>query len=186
MVDFPTVQWIQQDPTVDPSGSRDLLSGAAGFLKQLGTGAAQDLDFGNVNITGSGAVSDTKLVYARVSDFGDASGVYHMRFFLTNASAFGPGFYRFLERKEFHFIPSLELTPADNNTPTIVPTTTNLSGTIQQPQFSLGQPWMSGVLDNDVSQYVYLAFLGGADVPVGTYGGAGLGTFRYRLLYDFS
>jgi hypothetical protein len=186
MVNVPDVQWIEQDPTIDPSGSRDIASGAAGFLKLLGTAAAEELNFGTINTTGSGAITDTKAIYARVDDFGDASGVFNMRFFLINTSAWGAGTYRFLEQKNLHFQPGLTLTPAAKDTPTTVPTTTNLSGTIQQPQWSLGSPWLSGVLDNDASQYVYLAVEVSNNVPVGTYGGAGAGSFRYRLFYDFS
>jgi hypothetical protein len=186
MVTFPVVEWIQQDPTVDPSGSRHLKSGGAGFVKLLGTAAGQELDFGTVNITGSGAVSDTRLVYARVDSFGDASGVFNMKFFLTSTSAFNLGVYRFLESKQLHFVPSLTLDPAAQDTSVVVPGTTNLLGTIQFPQFQSGAPWVSGVQDIDVTQYIYLALELQSDVPVGTYGGAGAGSFRYRLLYDFS
>lgn len=186
MVSFPTVEWIQQDLTVDPSGSRHLKAGAAGFLKTIGTGAGEHLDFGDLNITGSGGISDTKLIYTRVDSFGDASGVFNMRFFLTNTAAFSIGTYRFLEQKELHFVPSLTLNSAAKHTPTVVPSQPNISGTITTPEFPLGKPWMSGTMDIDVSQYVYLAFEGGVDMPVGTYGGPGAGTFRYRILYDFS
>jgi len=186
MVNVPDVQWIQQDPGTDPSGSRDALSGGAGFLKLLGTAATEELDFGSINTSGSGAITDTKLTYARVDDFGDASGVFNMRFFLINISAWGAGTYRFLEQKQLHFVPNLTLDSSAENTPTVVPTTTNLSGTITEPEFPLGKPWMSGVLDNDVSQYVHLAVEVSNNVPVGTYGGAGAGSFRYRLFYDFS
>jgi hypothetical protein len=186
MVDFPDVQWIQQDPSVDPSGSRDLLSPGAGFLRVLDTGAGGVLDYGQLNTTGSGAITPTQLAYARINDLGDASGVFNMRLFLVDISAFGQGTFRFLERKELHFVPNLTLNSAANNTPTVVPGLANFSGTITEPEFPLGKPWMSGVLDNDASQYVYLAVEAGVDVPIGTYGGAGAGTFRYRLLYDFS
>lgn len=187
MVVLPTVEWVQQDPLIDPSGFRNIDSGAAGFIKQLDTGAGGVLDFGTVNITGSGNIADTYLAYARASAMGDASGIFNMRFFLTDVSSFNEGFYRFLERKEFHFQQGgIQLGPADENTPSNVPNTTNFSGTITEPEYPLGKPWVSGILDNDVTQYVYLSFIGGVDVPVGTYGGAGAGTFRYRLLYDFS
>lgn len=184
MVDFPSVQWIQQDPAVDPSGFRDVLT--TGFLRQLGTGAGQELNFGQLNTTGSGAIADTQLIYARVSDFGSASGVFNMRFYWNDTSSWGLGTYRFLEQKGLHFVPSLTLDSSAENTPTVVPTSPNLSGTITEPEFPLGKPWMSGLLDNDVSQYVWLSILAGVDVPVKTYGGAGAGTFRARLLYDFS
>jgi hypothetical protein len=186
MVQFPIIEWIQQSLSVDPSGSRDLKLTGAGYLKTLGTGAGEHLDFGDLNITGSGAIAETKLVYARVDSIGDASGIFNMRFFLNNVSTFGVGTYRFLERKEFHFVPNLTLDSSADNTPTIVPPQPNFFGTITAPEFPLGKPWMSGTLDNDASQYVYLSFEAGVDVPVGTYGGPGAGTYRYRLLFDFS
>ena len=184
MVTLPTIQWIHQNPAINPSGSRHLLN--LGFVRQLGTGSNQELNFGQLNTTGSGAITNTLLCYARVSAMGDASGIFNMRVFLVNTSSWGAGTYRFLERKELHFVPNLVLNSAANNTPTAVPTSPNFSGTITQPQFPLGKPWMSGIIDNDASQYLYLAAEVGVNVPVGTYGGAGAGTFRYRLLYDFS
>lgn len=186
MVQFPAVEWIQQNPAIDPSGSRHLKVPASGFIKILDTSAGGVLDFGQLNTTGSGAITDTYLAYARVDDFGDASGVFHMRFFLVDVTSWGLGTYRFLEQKTLHFVPNLTLNSAAQNTPTIVPNNTNMSGTIQTPHWPLGTPWMSGVVDQDVTQYVYLAIEADANVLVGTYGGAGAGTFRYRLLYDFS
>lgn len=186
MVNFPDVEWIQQNPSIDPSGSRHLKAGAAGFLRVLDTSAGGVLDFGQLNTTGSGAITPTRLAYARVNDLADASGIFNMRFFLVNTSAWGVGTFRFLEEKQLHFVPNLSLDSSADNTPTVVPSHANLSGTITTPEFPLGKPWMSGVLDIDVTQYVYLAVEAGVDVPVGTYGGAGAGSFRYRLLYDFS
>jgi len=186
MVDFPDVEWILQDPSTDPSGQRDQKSAPAGFLKVLSTAAGGELNFGQLNTSGSGAITDTFLTYARVDDFGDASGVFNMRMFLTNVTAWSLGTYRFLEQKQLHFVPDLALNSSAVDTPTIVPSQANMSGTITEPEWPLGKPWMSGLLDNDVSQYVHLALEVGVDVPVGTYGGAGAGSFRYRLLYDFS
>lgn len=186
MVNFPSVEWIQQSLAVDPSGFRHLKQTVNGYVRNVDTGAGGVLDFGSINTTGSGAISDTKLVYARISSMGDASGTYNMRFFLTNTSSFTAGTYRFLERKTLHFVPNLTLNSSANNTPTVVPTTTNFLGTVQTPLWQAGQPWMSGILDGDVSQYAYLAVEADVSVPIGTKGGAGAGTFRYRLLYDFS
>ena len=186
MVNFPDVEWILQDPATDPSGLRDQKSGGAGFVKLLSTAADGVLDYGQLNTTGSGAITTTSLAYARVNDLGDASGVFNMRLFMSNITAWGVGTYRFLEQKQLHFVPNLTLDSAADNTPITVPSSPNLLGTITEPEFPLGKPWMSGLLDNDVSQYVHLALEVNVDVPVGTYGGAGAGTFRYRLLYDFS
>lgn len=186
MVNFPSVEWIQQSLAVNPSGFRHLKQSIHGYLRNVDTGAGGVLDFGSMNTTGSGAISDTKLVYPRIASMGDASGVYNMRFFVTNASAFTGGSYRFLEQKSMHFVPNLALDSSAGNTPTVVPTNTNFSGTIQTPNWQSGQPWMSGILDPDVGQYAYLAIEADVNVPIGTKGGAGAGTFRYRLLYDFS
>ena len=186
MVNFPSIEWIEQNLAIDPSGFRNLKQAVNGYIKNIDTSAGGVLDFGSINTTGSGAISDTKLAYARISSMGDASGVYNMRFFLINASDFTAGSYRFLERKSLHFIPSLILNSSADNTPTNVPTNANFSGTIQTPYWQSGQPWISGILDVDVSQYVYLAIEADVNVPIGTKGGAGAGTFRYRLLYDFS
>jgi hypothetical protein len=186
MVNFPAVEWIHQSLSVDPSGFRDLKQSIHGYLGNVDTSAGGVLDFGSINTAGSGAISDTQLVYARLSSMGDASGIYNMRFFIVSASAFTAGVYRFLERKSLHFIPSLTLDSSADNTSTNVPINANFSGTIQTPIWQTGQPWMSGLLDGDVSQYAYLAVEANVSVPVGTKGGAGAGSFRYRLLYDFS
>jgi hypothetical protein len=185
VVNFPTVQWIRQNPAIDPSGLRHLLSPGAGFLRLLGTGPGGELDFGQLNTTGSGAISITALTYARVSDFGDASGVFNMRFYWHNTSAWGAGTYRFLEKKSIHFISNVVLNDAAVNTPTVVPLQPNMFGTLA-PGWTNGQPWMSGVADGDVTNYLWLSVLVGADVSIGTVGGAGAGSFRARLLYDFS
>lgn len=185
MVDFPVVEWVSQNPTIDPSGTRNATP--PGFLKVVNTAAGGELSFGTINNTDATAISDTKCVYARASSMGDASGIFNMKFFLVDTSAWSLGTFRFLERKELHFQQGgISLVAGDLDTPAVVPVSTNLLGTIQEPQFRNGQPWVSGVLDNDVSQYVYLATLIETNVPAGTYGGAGAGSFRYRLLYDFS
>lgn len=186
MVVVPTVEWLEHSLTTDPSGSRHLQSAPAGFLKQLGTGAGAQLDFGSVDISDTAQISTTKLCFARVDNFNGASGVFNMRFFLNNFSAFGPGTYRFLERKELHFQGNIGLDASDDDTPTVVPAAQNLKGTVNFPDFQNGQTSISGLFDQDVTQYVYLAVSVNTDVPVGTYGGPGAGTFRYRLLYDFS
>jgi len=185
MVVVPTVKFIQQSLTIDPSGSRHLNSGAAGFIRELNTTAGHELNFGNLNNTISGTISDTKLCYARISSLGDASGIFNLRVFLVNATAFNTGTYRFLERRTFDFVPNLILSVNDLDMPVILPNHPNFSGTVQ-PGWPRGSPWMSGILDADVSMYLYTAIFADTNVPVGTYGGAGAGSFRYRMVYDFS
>jgi len=192
MVIAPTIQWILQSSSIDPSGHRHELDSSYGYVKQLGTAAGQALDFGSINTTLSGAISDTKVVYARVSDMGTASGIFNLRFFLNSTSAFSLGQFRFLEKKDLHFIPNLNLVDTANDTFRVVPPYQNLSGTIPSVgrvdygQWQAGTPWISGTRDDDATMYIYLAFLAFESVPNGTYGGSGAGSFRYRLLYDFS
>ncbi len=185
MVTFPVIQIVQNSLSVNPSGSRHL-NGAA-FIKAVDTSAGGVLDFSQVNTTGSGAISSTKLCYGRVSNFGDASGIYNMRLYLKNISAFGAGTYRFLEQKNVTFVPNVTLNSAANNMPTVIPTQPNLSGTIQ-PGWPFGSPWISGTVPHDqaVTQYFWLAIEVGNNVSTGTYGGAGAGSLRYSLIYDFS
>lgn len=184
MVNFPSIEVVQNSLTVDPSGNRHL--NGAGYIRTLGTGAGQELNFGQLNTTGSGAISDTKLCYGRLTDLGDASGIFNMRLYLNNITAWDIGTYRFLERKNIHFIPSVTLNSASNNTPTVIPSQPNLSGTVQ-PGWLYGSPWVSGVpRDQASTEYFWLATEVGIDVNVGTKGGAGAGSWRYRILYDFS
>jgi hypothetical protein len=183
MVTAPSIQWKEYDKTVDPSGTRHLET--TGFLKQIGTGAGEQFDFGSVDISDSSQISDTKLCLAHVTNFNGASGIFNMRFFLNNISAFGLGTYRFLERKEFHFQGDIDLDLSDDDIPTTIPSSPNIKGTIAA-LFPNGQTAISGVGDQDVTQYVYLAVSVGTDVPVGTYGGPAQGTFRYSLVYDFA
>jgi hypothetical protein len=185
MVTYPSVEWIQNSTTVDPSGHRHQHNTSFGYQKTLSTSPGGELDFGSVNIAISGQVSDTMLVYPRVSALGNASGIFNMKTFLVSIAAWSTGSYRFLERKTIHFNNGLRLTQADTDTPTVVPTAQNFNGTLA-PNYVAGQPALSGIVDQDVGQYLYLAAFVDTNVPPGTYGGPGAGTFRYRLLYDFS
>jgi len=173
---FPTGQFLQFDVNTDPSGVRDLEASA---IKVLDTSITGVLDFGNTNTTTSGGISDTTMFIFRVSDLGDASGVYNLRFFLENASAFGAGNYRFLHRITTHYQGAgFTLGLGDLDIPLVEPAQNVLS--------TSGQPTLSGIEDGHVSQYIYLAVFTDSDTPFGTYGGAGAGSFRYKMIFDFS
>ena len=172
----PTVQFIEFNKDVDPSGFRNI---PASGIQLLDTSITGCLSFGTVNTTSSGSISDTKLVLFRVSNFGDASGVFNTRFFLQNASAFNTGNYRFLHRISTPFLGSgFSLTLADDDIPISTPSQNVLA--------TNGSVALSGTSDVDVSQYIYLAVFVDTDVPFGTYGGCSAGSFRYRLIYDYS
>jgi hypothetical protein len=177
MATFPTVEFIQFNKDVDPSGFRHL---AASGIKVLDTSITGCLDFGNANTTTSGALGDTAMCVFRVSDMGDASGVYNLRFYLHNASAFDAGNYRFLHKIDTHWQGGgFQLGLGDADIPVTEPTTQNVLSTS-------GQPTLSGIFDGHVSQYIYLSVFVDTDVPFGTYGGCAAGSFRYRMIYDFS
>lgn len=176
MAAFPTVQIIQFDKDVDPSGFRHI---SASGIKVLDTSIQGCLDFGNANTTTSGVISNTAMNIFRVSDLGDASGVYNLRFFLQNASAFSTGNFRFLHRISTHYQGGgFQLSLSDADIPLTEPSQNVLS--------TSGQPTLSGIFDGHVSQYIYLAVFADTNVPFGTYGGCANGSFRYKMIYDFS
>jgi len=173
---LPQVQFIQFNKSVNPSGFRHI---AASGIKVLDTSITGCLEFGNVNTSVSGRITDTKMAIFRVSNFGSASGIFNMRFFLTNTNAFYLGNYRFLQRISTHWLgSSFGLSLADVDVPLTEP--------VQNVLSTSGQPVLSGLFDGHVSQYIYLANYVDIDVPYGTYGGPSAGSFRYRMLYDFS
>lgn len=173
---LPSVQFIQFNKDVNPSGFRHI---AASGIKILDTSITGCLEFGNVNTTTSGRISDTKMAIFRVSNFGSASGIFNMRLFLINTNAFYLGNYRFLHRIATHWQGAgFTLSLADADLPTLEP--------VQNVLSTSGQPVLSGLFDGHVSQYIYLATYVDIDVPYGTYGGPTNGSFRYRMLYDFS
>lgn len=177
MVTVPTTQFLQFDKSVDPSGSRNLLGSA---VKELDTSANGFLDFGNNNVSTSGVISATRMVVFRASDMGTASGVYNMRFFLSSSSAFTAGTFRFLHGIQQHYQgTNFALTLADPDIATALPSIQNVVSTQNLPA-------ISGITDADVSEYIYLAVFTDVNVPFGTYGGGGLGSFRYRMQFDFS
>lgn len=187
MVNVPIITWREWTPTIDPSGFRisdnagDLAT--AGYIKDLGITAGKTAIFDNIDITNSGQISSTKLLTAHVDDWGDASGIWNLKFYLSSNSAFTAGTYRFLYDINQHlFNGKTQLDENDNDLPTSEPTNPNIVSTLG-----------SGVLvdtgfndETQCSEYVWIALYIGQDVTVDTYGGPGSNTFRYRLKYDFS
>lgn len=184
MVTLPTVKVIQQSLIIDPSGFRHTQDPAKGFIKELTTAAGGHLDFGSLQLSSSQQVSDTKCIYARASSMGTASGIFNMKFHLSSISAWDNGTFRFLEDHSLDFRGNISLTSAADDTPTNVPANANTLGTVHEAAgWPRGKPWISGVIDTDVTEYIYLALQANNDVDGGTYGTSG---WTYRLLYDFS
>lgn len=177
-ITVPTIDIIQFDNAIDPSGFRDLGASANGFVKFLDTSTSGDLDFGFVNITDSGALAGTKMLLFRPVSLGDAAEIYNFRFHLQSISAWSTGVYNFLWKKNIHFESGIVLSLADNNIPTSLPSSGNVTSTASGT-------YIQTVSESGVSEYIYLDLFAGTDVPVGTYGGPGSAGFRYRLTFDF-
>jgi hypothetical protein len=186
MVNVPNVEWREWTTTIDPSGIRisddTATLNASGFQGVRSTIAGETLVFDPVNIAVTGQITETRILTARVESWGDASGIFNMKFYLKSINHFGVGNYRFLYNISTHFASGLELDLTDDDILTSIPNTQNLFSTLES-----GSLVNTGFYDeSQVTQYVYLATWINTDVPVGTYGGAGSAGFRYRLLYDFS
>lgn len=174
MATFPSFQFREYTISTDPSGFRNTTGG--GFRGIKSTLASETLIFSPLNISPSGGITETHLLLGRVNSFGTASGVYDLRFFLTSSNAFTQGTYRFLEHKNIQFLVNRRMSEADNNTPISIPSTTNWRNTY-------GGGILSGIAEDDVTEYLYLGLYIREDVPFGTYGPA---NFTYRCLYTFS
>jgi len=186
MVNVPTMVWREWDTEIDPSGIRisddTTTLTASGFQGVRSTTAGETLIYDPVNIAVSGQLTDTKLLTTYVSSWGDASGVFNMKFYLTSIAHFGAGTYRFLYDIRTHFASGLALDQTALDLSTTLPSTQNLLTTLGS-----GALANTGFYDeSQVSQYVYLSLWINNDVPVGTYGGAGTGGLRYRVRFDFS
>jgi len=177
-ITVPTIDIIQLDNAIDPSGTRDLGAGASGFIKFLDTSSSGHLDFGQVNITTSGSVSATNLIFFRPVNMGTAQEIYNFRFHVASLSAWATGTYNFLWRNQIGFESGVGLTTSDDNVPTALPTSGNVVSTASGN-------YIQAVAESGCSQYIYLAVFADTDVPVGTYGGPSNGGFRFRVTYDF-
>lgn len=176
MVTAPTIQIKQYNRATNPTGSRH--QEGAGFIRYLSTSPGGTLLHDSINTTVSGAISNSKMFFVRVGNYGSASGIFNMKLYLSDISDWGAGTYRFLERKSTTYITDFQLSEANVDTPTSVPSSPNLFP-VQSEHV------ISGVGDLDVSQFVWTSVLAQSNVPVGIYGGIG-GGFRWKLLYDFS
>lgn len=175
---LPSIDIIQLDNRINPSGTRHLGAGASGFVKFLDTSSSGHLDFGFLDITNSGVLAGTRLIYFRPNSMGSASKIFNFRLHISSTSAWGAGTYQFLWKKQIHFTSGLALSTTDDSMILSLPTSGNVlsthSGTFIQTTAESG-----------CSQYIYLDIFADTNVPVGIYGGPGQGGFRFKLTYDF-
>ena len=186
MVNVPSIEWREWTVDTDPSGIRisddTITLNASGFQGVRSTSAGETLEYDPANIVVSGQVTETHVLAAHVESWGDASGIFNMKCFVSNIEHFGVGTYRFLYAIHQHWHDSLALYTDSDDMPTSEPTDPNMFSTIGSGSLS-NTGWYD---ESQVTQYLYIALYVGTDVPVGTYGGAGTAGLRYRLMYDFS
>ena len=175
----PQIEIIQLDNLTDPSGTRDQGASTDGYVSHLDTTATGVLDFGAMNTTTSGVFSSTKLFYFRPTSLGDANEIYNFRFWLNSVSAWDSGNYIFKWENQQAFEGSKELDATKMGVPTSLPDSQNVYST-------QSGTYIQSTAESGCSEYVYLNIFVDTDVPVGNYGGAGNGGFRYRITYDFS
>lgn len=175
---FPQIQFKQYDGLYNPSGTRNIDVTASGWVKEINTSASGVLDFGFMDITTSGCISPTKLLLFRPSTLGSASQIYNFKLYISSATAWTTGTYRFLYRTSIPFVSGLVVDLSDSNIPTSVPSTGNILSTASGS-------YIQSTVESGCSQYIYLAVYANNDVPTGQKGGPAAGSFRYRLQYDF-
>jgi hypothetical protein len=175
---LPSIDIIQLDNRINPSGTRHLGANASGFVKFLDTSSSGHLDYGFIDITTSGSLAGTRLIYFRPNSLGDASKIYNFRFYLSSITSWGTGTYEFLWKKQVHFTSGLQLSTVDENVPTSLPTSGNVLSTASGN-------YIQSIAESGCSQYIYVDLFADTDVPVAVYGGPGAGGFRYRLTFDF-
>lgn len=189
MVNAPTIQWREWDIAIDPSGHRveSLALNQWGYQGAKNTANGGTLIFSSLNTSISGQISDTKVVTAHVTNWGDGSGITNMKTYLSSITDFGTGTVRFLYAIQRHFYTQsgVPLNETDSDFPTAIPASQNILSTLGSG-FLQNTAGVATPDENQVTQYLYLAVFADTDVPNKTYGGPGGGGFRNRLLFDFS
>lgn len=173
---------------VNPSGQRHLTSHPS-FVKVLGIGAGQYMDFGTKNINSGKQTSLTTSVTAFVENFNSANeAVFNLRFHITNFSAWTAGSYNFNGFTSGVWFQNLVLNDASGYfVPTEVPSGQNwwrdAGGVFDRDDVAFQEITGSGS-DSQVTMPFYLSITADTDVPPKAYGGDA-GGFVYRLTYDF-
>jgi hypothetical protein len=117
---------------------------------------------------------------------GDATEqIFDMRFWLSSVDDFsnlGSGYnVWFNQEMSQHWQSgnSIDKDDPGTYTPQSLPGSQNLNSTSGLPEI------VSAGSDYDVSEYIYLSVTVDPNTPVGTYGGPGVGAFRYRVTYKY-
>jgi len=168
-----------------PEFVRHIPGGSPSYVKTLGSGSLSDYLYFDTKATKPGYSSyETKVLVFRVTTTGNT--VFNMRFYSPDASALTPGssYYQYgvsgvwgaFER--FANSGSINM----NEVPTSLPSSQNLFR--QNSSTSI-----TGILDTDVSQYLYLNLCLDDTFPGGRFGSGGsssYGVWQHRVTYDYT
>ncbi len=160
--------------------ARHLQIAASGFIKNVGTAAGEELDFGLVNNTFVKVHSRTAVVIMVVDALNGANeAIFNMRFWLPDISDYIDGTFFFNGFSSGVWFQNLELIDASGLfIPTALP-----SGQTLLRQDGFNEITGSGT-DAQVSEFIYLSMSIDTDVSPGVFGGTGGGQV-YRTTYDF-
>jgi len=175
------IQYSVKAPS--PSGFRNI--SASGY-KILDVSPSGELNYGDLN-NGSGVVvtTPTKCAVWVIDSMEDATEqIFDMKFWLSSITDFvGRGTdYNvwFNQQMNTAWQSGLQIDKDDGVfTPTSLPSAQNLLSSSGLTTIE------SAGNDADCSQYIYLSVSVDPDTPVGVYGGAGVGGFRYRVTYKY-
>jgi hypothetical protein len=170
----PITEFAEFDISAAPPSGLRHNAAAPGFLKVLGSTAASALQYGSINI-------DTKTE--------GATKVLLFRRFWAPEIPNPIGSLDFNMEIQASWIVDNELGEASGKVPTTLPTSQNLfrgnsakDGTVfyEENHFA-----MSGITDNETSQYIYTNITADVDVSTGRYGTGGRDSFTYRCTFDY-
>lgn len=176
---------------ITPSGERHTMA-ASGWIKELGIGAGEFLDFGSKNITNGKQTSVSKAIVGYVTNMNDANeAVYNLRFYVTDFSSFTGGTFSFNGFPSGTWMSGLSTNPLTDASglfiPGAIPSGQNwwreAGGVFDRTDIAFQEITASG-LDTEVTQFMYLSVGVDTDVPVKTYGGDA-GGFTYRTTFDY-
>jgi hypothetical protein len=170
----PTTKFAQFSSSgANPVGHRHQTTFSS-YIKELNTASSGLLDYGTVNINSS-AYSPTKAVLFRIFAMNGATNVSNMRFWgatLPNTQ----GFVTYCFKSIAPYISGIALTTASGLLPTSLPASQNVYRTD-------GFTALSGVTDNQVTEWIYLNFFADSNGNTGKFGGDN--SFTYRMTYDY-
>jgi len=182
----PTVHLYEFDiDESSPAPTRHIAGGSAAYVKTLGSGTfASYLEFDGFTEQDWYHGSETKVFIFRTSS--ENYRIYNMRYYVPDQSALSPG----VSHLQFAVSGAWAAYPAQaasgqagmvEVSPTL-PVAQNLF--VQDDGVN-----MSGILDANVSQYIYVSLILGASFPNGRYGAGDVGSFgrfEHRITYDYT